>query len=463
MSDERTERQPASAGFTLVELIVAIAITATLSLAIFGLYGTTSDHLRQADSMGETVDMARFTVEQLRSVLRNAGSFGTPDSRQDPWVKPDPEKRSGATSLRVVGIASYDGWQDDRSPMPKDLQTANEDKNLGLTTSFDGFIVIGAYDFPLTFEIGDIASTGKAGHIFANERGAMKLRINNPFTTKVGNQGYDFTKKATYDPIIRDSEYRLVRLLDPKGYSQFVGMDSNAAFDQSGTITTNNLALSFEQPVYFRTGAERYGLAPPTQQSDDQSYQASFLDAYWYHVIQDPADPRNFQLVRERLDAPELVKNLDGSWSGLDPTTYRAGTAQDYVVIAERVVDFQIWFDCATSASKGNIQKGSWNVGWKTPTGNTQGDTSKTTPTNGCLNLSSPEPGRVRIAHLRLSMRSDSERTDLEHNPFPPPPTSNGSRRLRSFDIYPDARGAAQVYTTQLDFELPNFAIKNVH
>jgi len=485
-------------GFTLAELLVAMVITGFLSASIFALYGTTSDSLAEADSLAETVDMTRFAAETMRRELRTAGAFGTPDSKRDPWVKPKPsEFGTGSDTKFVAGLVSYNGgngWQDNRTPIPDDGQNANlklrsaNSVTIDGTTyepSFDGIITIGALDFPLSFELGGISSNGQSGRVYATERGLFKLRRNDPFhgieelggastsdlnSIGLGAGGFDFGSDSTYTPITRDIDHRLLRIMDSQGYKQFVGI-SGGSHASGATVTDNpnNLLINFGDSVRFRQGSQRWGIDPPTQQSDDKSYDAAMLDAFWYHVIRDPSDPRNAQLVRHRLDAESLTEALaSGSggspdWSSLDPSSYLAGTQNDYVVLADRLVDFQIWFDCAKAASTGSLVGGSWNVGWNTPDGTSSTSTGgANAPVQDCLNPSDPAPGRVRMAHVRLSMRTATERQNLQHEPFPEPPTDGGNRDMQTYDLYPQAPGAARVYTTQLDFELPNFSMRNI-
>jgi prepilin-type N-terminal cleavage/methylation domain-containing protein len=485
------------AGFTLAELLVAMTITGFLSAAIFALYGTTSDSLAEADSLAETVDMARFAAETMRGELRTAGAFGTPDSKNDPWVKPKPsELGTGSDTKYIAGLVSYQGgsgWQNDQSPIPEDGQNANLQLRSANTVtidgttyqpSFDGIVTIGAYDFPLSFEIGGISSNGKSGRVYATERGLFKLRRNDPFhgiedlagastddlnSIGLGAGGFDFGDDATYTPITRDIDHRLLRIMDSQGYKQFVGI-SGGTHATGATVTNNpnNLLINFGDSVQFRQGSKRWGIDPPTQQSDDKSYDAAMLDAFWYHVVRDPSNPRNAQLVRHRLDAESLTEALTSSsggidWSSLDPSGYLAGNQNDYVVIADRLVDFQIWFDCAKGASTGSIAGGSWNTGWNTPDGTSSTSSGgANAPVNDCMNPTGPNPGRVRMAHVRLSMRTATERENLEHEPFPDPATDGGNRDMQTYDLYPQTPGAARVYTTQLDFELPNFSMRNI-
>ena len=467
-------RQRPNAGFTLVELLVAMAITSILSIAIYGMFDTTSTALYEADSLADTVDVSRFAVERLRSDIKNAGSFGTPDSAEDrcsqgipPCVKPAPLSTS-ATDIRVAGLVSYgggNGWQDYASSvMPGDVYSANSGSSRA--AEFDGIVVIGAYDFPMSFEIGALSNTAMRGLVFQNQRGLYKLVRNDPFDTALGPpSGANFGNASTYDPMTNLAQFRILRVMDGNGYLQFTGMNGASHSTGADCVTANCLRVDFDHQLYFQQNNERYGLDQETQQKD-KAYPAAFLDVFWYHVIQDPNDPHNFQLVRERLDGSEVMDDLTNSWGSFDPSSARAWSSSQgrYVVIANRVADFQIWFDCAAT-SECFIEQVDWNAGWSTPDG-TDTPSGSAKSYNGCLNPSDPHPGEARIAHIRLSLHTANERPDLKHDasdPFRTAIASGGSNfELETFDKNPDFEGATRVHTTQVDFELPNFVARNI-
>ena len=463
-------------GFTLVEVLVAVAITGLLSIAIYSLFSTTSSALFEADSLAQTVDNARFAMERLRSRIQNAGALATPDSQEDPWVQPKASNGSAAP-VRVAGLVTYGGWQDYATSgsdpvMSSEIMNANTGGPSGnLSPNFDGIIVIGAYDFPMTFEIGSLSDSSNTGRVYETQRGLYKLARRDPFNTdiadKSGSGTFDFSKSDPYAPMKRHSEHRILRVMDRSGYMQFTGMTAPssgkpAAIEaHDGAVTKNYLEINFEDSLYFREeGAEneRVGLDPESQE-DDIAYDAAMLDVFWYHVINpDSAHEANFKLVRERLNGAALMDDLESTdWGAINPADYLALAEKDnrrYVVIAENVADFQIWFDCETN--NGNVQGVSWNAEWDPP------DASSVP--HDCAQPGLDRISEARIAHVRLSVRTENERRDLRHRPFPQSQTSgNDNRTMQTFDINPSMEGATRVHTVQSDFELPNFAIRNVN
>ena len=493
MIERRDRRHPG--GFTLVEILVAFAITAILSVAIYSLFTTTSQAMFEADSLAESTDSARFALERIKSDIQNAGSMGTPDSARDPWVEPKPSASIGS-GIRVAGLVTYTGgssapgWQDyAQEVMSTEVYEANHEKNNSgallsssdaLEAQFDGIIVIGAYDYPLSFEIGAFTNSGAntVGEIPKNERGVFKLLRNNPFNTDVGDAV--FTSYSDPYGVLQDNmTHRILRVMDRAGFRQFAGI--TGATDQSnGAITASHLEVTLGQNLYFRDNSdssnERFGLEPETAQND-VSYDAALLDVYWYHVIKpDHTEEGRYQLVRHRLDGQSLLSDITNSTWEFDPTSHIAnvdgdGTTEDvqddYVVIADNVADFQIWFECA--GTDGTVTGIDWEAGWNPPDGSGSDDD------HNCVDpTATPQigVGEARIAHVRLSVRTENERRDAGilpdgsgffHEPFPPSPTGDAAnRQMQTFDATPGYRGATRVHTVQADVELQNFAMRNI-
>ncbi|MFP4598270.1 MAG: PilW family protein [Persicimonas sp.] len=489
-------------GFTLVELMVAVALLGMIMTVIFALFASTSDSLYEADSLADTINRARFGVERVSGDLRSAGSFASPDSQEDPWVQP---KVIGPNSrLRVYGVSSYDGWQNDDSILSSELQSAHampssleendkagtyEATDSGSAISFDGFIVMGAVDYPQSFEIAEVHFNGEGdadgGWIPGTERSLFKLLANDPFYTRVGQPAgttLDSDSDKGDDEIItRDMQNRLLRVMDRSGYVQMSGIDFSTLPEYAENSGPGGGGIEFKLRIPMAvqeseaSGAVEFGLERDTTDDEDIGYDAAMIDAFWYHVEVDPEDPVNFRLVRERLDAHALAQALragpatigrDALTDTLAAKAHSTGgeTAREKVVITDRVVDFQVWFDCADD--NGNLTGRPWQLRWANPAGDSGG---------GCMDPSAPEFGRARIGHVRLSVRTANERQDAPDSYDPSNGTydsdaffmdeegkPNATVPLRYFDMHPDAKGSARVVTVQTDVELANFAARNL-
>lgn len=483
-------RHRTRAGFTLVELMIALLLTGVVSVVIYSLFDTTSDNFIEVDNLADATDRVRFAMERVRSDVQMAGSQMSPDSDNDTaWVQPAP------SAYRVAGIVPYTDWQGDSTndPRPADVQTANA------TTSFDGFILMGAFDFPLSFEISGLLPDQAAGNneaaIVAHHRGLYRLHSANPFATSM-TSAMDFRTAATAAPVINSifegAAARLIRISDRQGYHQYVRIvkaPTSADFvPASASNDWPNMRLRLPAPnstlgpQFKRTSAGvdgEFGLDNAPE--GDIGYDAAFIDAFWYHVIPHPTDPNIMRLVRDRLCAPEVAVAFSGG-AIADPSTLIADAtncpnlsgagftvAAERIVIADNVADFQIWTDCADAqgAMSGDASQ-VWSTGWDAPAGDSGG---------GCMNTAAPEPGRARVAHLRLTLHTPTERKSQANIQFEdrtgalcnPDPTvacditglPDGAM-LRTYDPYPTVTGAARVVTMQADVALPNFSYHNV-
>lgn len=467
-------------GFTLVELMVALVLLGLVMVLVFEIFASTSDTLKEADGLTDTLDRTRFAAERLSADLANAGSFGSPDSAYDPWVPSTTYDSAADEPLRVVGVASYDGWQNDHTLLAAQGQddankvTGESDPAFG----FDGVVVMGAIDFPQSFEISQLsfAGNGRASGatISTTERGLYKLLVNDPFFTETGlppglitdsSTGSGVKVASAASVVTADLGERIMRVMDRNGNIQLSGIQSGASYSApSGTPDTGGITFQFDNPLLVQNnegddsaGADYgVGLQRSTIDDSDVGYDATLIDAFWYHVEQDPRDPYNFRLVRERLDAQSVAAQLATDPAGLTAANLSATYASgDKVVISDRVVDFQVWFDCADS--NGNLDNASWLETWSNPGG---GDT--------CVNpTGTPQYGEARMGHIRLSVRGRYERKsapdDADAFFMDAQGNIDASRAPHFFDVYPDAKGSARVVTVQTDVNMNNFAMRNIH
>lgn len=458
-------------GFTLVELLVALAVGGILSVLVYGLFDSTSDALLEVENLSDANERLRFAMERVRSDIQGAGSHATPDSNTDVWAVPP---AAHASSYRVLGVSGFAGWQDSRTPLGATGANTIADQNPDV--SFDSFIVMGAYEYPISFELSELQAASTAAVIPGNLRGLNRLWSVNPFpkactanadcgTTRCINNAceLDTTVGAFGVPATTFGALalnRLLRITDRQGKVQFVGVEGLA------TSGTTDLSLTLSKAPIFKEGGREDGLDP--NPDGDVSYEAAFVDAFWYRVTADPLDPTNLRLVRTRLCAKELVSVLTAPAS-LDAAkllSIASGCGElDEVVIADRVADFQVWFDCGNTTT-GAIENITNTFTWDAPDN-----------TGTCMAVSNDptySPGRVRRAHIRMSMYAPNERKDLAHYRFedaagnvcPDAPAAcanvDPNTQLRTFDIIPDLVGAAPVVTLQSSVELPNFSYRNV-
>ncbi len=421
---------PGQRGFTLVELMIAMALVGVLTAVIYGLFTRTSDSLSEVEEMSTTLDRARFALAMVRQDLQSAGSQATPNAAVDPYVRPP------VINENIHAVMIYDGWEDNRgvydeSGVPDGMGAENP------RSRFSGFVVIGALDFPQSFFVEEMNPTppGAEFVVKATERGVGRLNVIDPFDVFAGNVNI----LGDSDRLEDDMTGRLLRVMDGQGFFQFSPISQ-------ANVSGNELELTASS-VRFRGTGEIAGLE--MYMEPDEALDVALLDAFWYRVRVDPLDPTNFQLVRERLNAADLIGMTALSEEGLEGITID----DDLLVVADHVVDFRVWFDCIPSS-------GQWapvprQDGWDITNG-----------ASSCLDddLQQSNPQRLRIAHVRLSLRTPTENANRPHLQIVDgwEGFQDADGAMVTYNVFPWARGSAGVVTLQSTIEMTNFAMRGV-
>lgn len=412
-------------GFTLVELMVAMALVGLLTAVIYGLFVQTSDSMADVEHHTAALDQARYGIQQVRTGLWAAGSQATANSDADPWVLS--ADRGASEQPQVLGLLQDEDWQDESLD---DVGFGGPtDRNSG--SAFSSFVVLGAFDVPANLFVSfpEGLDTGDPEFVVeGTERGLYRTLGYDPFDTGVVNE------VDVPDPqgLENRAEQRLLRVQDSEGYSQIQPIES-ATHDASGDTDT----LTLELPeLYFRTGDEPAGFDASTP--DDVSFDAAMVDAYWYYVKPARDDDRNLQLIRQRLDATDLLDDLDNG--GVDRGDLEDIRVDPPMILAERVADFRVWFDCDDGTNW------DWQQTWDVES-------------DDCVDQGNPEDAHV--AHVRLSTRSASENPNRPHFDLEgvDPGFESEDGQMRTFELFSEAEGSAAVVTTQTSVELTNFAM----
>ena len=461
-----------SHGFTLIELMVALVLSATLVSALYQFFSRTSESMYEADSMAGTTDQARFALELLSRDVQSAGAFASPDSATDPWMN---TTQARLRTVRVRAFMKPAAQQDVVLPNSiHDTAFAQNSHTIGAgggtggdqVISTDSLILVGAFDFPLSFQIDNVQNVGADGmtvRIPMHGRGVMRLLTPDPFNTTVPTRA-GFAIPAPFQNYLAGQGIdrwrgRLLRVVDRQGYFQFATVNARPAFDDNIGIT---LTLGGPSGAYLmpRQNNELMGLAPSTNDGTaDVGYDAAFVDVFRYRLCVDPADRSNLRLVRERLNAGAVVNNNPTVDMPSDCGTLNANIIEQ-VPVLEHAVDFQVWFDCnqatditaANSQNKWDNYAGSWVRSDAAVVANPQHNCT-ITEAGGAAQAG--QAARARFAHLRVSVRTDSERRDVGNYMFL---DAGGNRvgSLQTVDLDNDPTTSARVVTFQTDIELPN-------
>ena len=430
-----TRRRLAGRGFTLVELMIAMTLVGGLVAMIYGMFARTSDALIDVDAMAGATDEARFALEMVRNELQSAGSQATPNATVDPWVRPKGDP--------MFGLIPYEGWQNSRDVYQGDatLQAIGA-RNPG--SAFSGVVVVGAYDFPQSFLVSEVRpSSARVENV---ERGMGRLTRIDPFDVSADSAVIADDTDPRALALTEVASARGLRISDRQGYMQFVPV-------RQASISTGALELT-TAAITFRGEGRMSGLE--SIDGEDNDYDAAFLDAFWFRVRVDPYDPTNLQLVRHRLNFGDLMAlnsptaaQLEGVIVGVDAAAQEANT----LVIANHVVDFRVWFDCADGF--GVMETTRLEQEWEPVTG-----ACLTPPASGS------QPHLARVAHLRLSMRSENERTNRPHFEVAGDADWLGFQEvegtMQTYDVDPRNPGAASVVTVQSSVDLANFRMRGL-
>lgn len=133
------------AGFTLVELMVALTISAIVIATIFTLVGASARSFHEQQRVGQTQLSTRLGLDRLRRDIERAGLHGTPDSRQERngGIAPsrvlsavqltdnDPASRAALTAIPAISANTV---QADRLVLTGNYQTSDS----YLVRGFDG-------------------------------------------------------------------------------------------------------------------------------------------------------------------------------------------------------------------------------------------------------------------------------------------------------------------------------------
>ena len=428
-------------GFTLVELMIAMALVGVLTAMIYGMFARTSDALSDVESLSRTLDQARFALDHVRNDIQMAGNQITPNStgQIDPWVQP-PAPNKVIQPFRV-----FTGWNAAGS---RAVYDANDElKKIGEAnpeSAFHSIIVMGAVDYPLGFSIDNInlsGATTMTARIPGTERGLGRLNRIDPFDVRIAENLNPLGEVALSHTDDRSRmASRIMRIMDGQGFMQFAMVES---LDPGPPVQISLSSVSVRGDDQI-AGLERFA-------EDDVSYDVALVDAFLYRVRPSELETRNVQLVRSRLDAGRLMALSTGVLNRAQVEDL----IEETVVIADHVVDFRIWFDCVEET--GVFADTFWPTEW---------DYQHEGQDPTCLQPSaaSSEIHRARVAHIRLSLRTERENPNRPHLELGGGIAAgfDESGQMVTYDVVPEAPGSASVVTVQASVELTNLAMRGL-
>jgi prepilin-type N-terminal cleavage/methylation domain-containing protein len=410
-------------GFTIVELLVSVVVAGVALAGVYYYYSAVQGAMREQGRISQAQLEARLGMELIAADLQRAGFLATPNSDRDPSVT---QQAPGATAmLRIHPIVFHDGtvgkvWkagEETTVDLPNAAQNANiapDDVKL-----YGNYLNANEY---LAETINAAAGTVKLQPL---------LQFPMPGTADGG---------ATPLAALTDIEFRqlfpttaFLRIVNRHGIAQFTRVDSVSGFS-TRTITVNPLPL-------------QYG---PGQTGGIEGWcegcRVNVVNGVWYRIEARDDDPATDD--DESLMITDLVRYFVNQNGNL-----LAGTRE---VVVAYAVDFQVWFRACQPAAGGTAAF-AIDLNPAIPPDNTVMIGMAAGTVNPPLGALLAQPENIRSAIVRVTVRTRTEDPKFTFRPRP-----NVQERIKAFEVYPTAEGAAHVRSYTTEVEMPNIAFMNL-
>lgn len=337
-------------GLTLVELLVALAISSTVMASIFYFMTSSSRTFRVLNDTTQSTDRVNYALEQVLQDLRRAGYLAVPNTNVAVW--PNYTRVCGNPGFAPNGLRAmtlFDGGSTYQAPRSLDQILPGRQP--------DRLRLLGAY------------------------------RADRRYRTYFASAGQPFLRAYNDGEAIDVLDYRfdgaVVAVYSPLGGAQFVRARRSGTGGAAATADTqlDKFRLDF-------AGGDTIEELPGLD--DDLCRFAGVanagldivpLHAIQYDVVRDPNVPTSTLLTREELA--------------------HDGTVLQRIIIARDIVDFQVWFDMTNTAVgvAPDIQIDS------TATAEAMGDDLGTFDPRLAADDATATPERARYAYVQLSAR----------------------------------------------------------
>jgi type IV pilus assembly protein PilW len=122
-------QRPAQLGFTLIEMMIAIAIGLFLVLGVLGIVLTMSSSFRTQDKLTQVQDTQRFVLTVLNNTVHNAGYFVSPvtDTPTSAFPEPASANNDNTTFVASQYVSGTNGSTAKGDTLNVRFQTASGD------------------------------------------------------------------------------------------------------------------------------------------------------------------------------------------------------------------------------------------------------------------------------------------------------------------------------------------------
>ncbi len=169
-SAARAERSRRTAGFTLIELMVAMTAGLVAIMSIYTVASASSRHFHEQQRIAQTQSAVRLAMEQVRRDLQRAGFLGTPNSRREVRCATPPLEIAAVEYLAdadtaVLPEAATNGAKADRIRLVGNYATGDSYLATGVDGS-GGRIFLQRQWQAFRRDFGVVAGTGSAEYPF---------------------------------------------------------------------------------------------------------------------------------------------------------------------------------------------------------------------------------------------------------------------------------------------------------
>ena len=403
-------RRAAARAFTMVELLVALAISSFIIVTVYFVMSTSSTTFRQQNDISIASDRLAYAMDTIKNDVRRASFLTSPNFNlgpdQYPWFgtvcAPPPWFASSTTgvvgnAVRLDPVAADE--RDDGLYVP-----ARERDRIVPGQDPDRIILLGAFRAEEAFRPTFM------------QAGASTMRI--------ANEDYLFT----------DLQYlfddAFVAVTSPSGGTQFLRVTGVSAH---ATLPETVLTLGSELVADPSNGTNP---ACSFQGFGGGSFEVVPLHFVRYSIEEDANTPGDTLLVREELDG-----NLEDL------------TIVSRYVVARNIVDLQFWFDGVPQGSAGQliVRDGDGSGTWS--------DTTGSMAETILLGDVDAQPENLRYAYVQMSARLS---TTVARNVV-----DDAAQGLREWIELRASNGATPAYlneftrviTVRGEVELPNVTL----
>ena len=406
------------AGFTLIELMVAVFVGAIIIYGVYSIFSSSQRIFHEEQRISQAQLAARLGMEVVKNDIKRMGYMMSPNIDTDPMVCTNV---GGPALVRIHPVVHINGTAGQvYTATGGTVPIVEPALNWGIAP--DAVFLAGNY----TSTLGYLAQTILTG------TGQVQLQ-------NIGRRRLPGENPLTYIPAIpTQQEFNrmfpvggYIRVVNKFGYMMFAQITSDPVL-ATRTVVVAGGSLPDASVGNVACGIHGYG----------EGSEVNVVNVVLYRIEldQSPGAPDGkTDLVRWQVDANNTVV----------PNTRE--------IVVEYAVDFQVWFRARNPVvGAGGAQQIDFVM--DVPPDNVvgiPGSGGEMPPIlDGTLNA---EPERLRVAIIRISVRSDVEDPTF---PFIRRPSINDP--LWRIELSPGATGSAHVRTLISQVELTNITFRNL-